>query len=391
MPFVLPIDEFAAPVSGEKPCGILAPVHEGQIDALVRLISPRPATLETDSDGNTRIVEPAQEPDWYRIRVLAEGLFRGGKLTDLTAVKGVSATVDCGPIRHLQVGLVLALAALRTEGIPGFADGLGLIERLLLEQWVELHPVATEDPDEPYYRRAGILGRLEQPLGQLGDPWRIAEALLGATLLNSQKQGVLSMRDCLAPWKVDLGLPDLGPGPEPTAAEIEEARTRIRSARAEDPDATSLQLAAIVEARRALAGIEGVFREKTGDKGVPNTAGLAKILESARAWLEDRVVPAPQVEPASGGRSGAGDNSLRSGPVSSRDEAMKVLVEVAAYFERHEPSSPIPMLLRRVQRLAGMSFLGILEELELGTEAVPQFRRLAGVRDETGGAAEGSG
>jgi type VI secretion system protein ImpA len=42
---------------------------------------------------------------------------------------------------------------------------------------------------------------------------------------------------------------------------------------------------------------------------------------------------------------------------------VRVLETLCAYYERYEPASPIPLLLRRAQRLVPMSFLEIVREL----------------------------
>jgi type VI secretion system protein ImpA len=49
--------------------------------------------------------------------------------------------------------------------------------------------------------------------------------------------------------------------------------------------------------------------------------------------------------------------------IRSRKDAQRVLEKVCQYFERNEPSSPIPLLLRRAQRLMSRSFLEIVQDI----------------------------
>jgi type VI secretion system protein ImpA len=49
--------------------------------------------------------------------------------------------------------------------------------------------------------------------------------------------------------------------------------------------------------------------------------------------------------------------------IATRAEAMAVLDSLCAYFETHEPASPVPLLLQRAKRLIPMSFVDILREL----------------------------
>jgi len=64
------------------------------------------------------------------------------------------------------------------------------------------------------------------------------------------------------------------------------------------------------------------------------------------------------------------------GEIRSRDDVIRVLDRICEYYERHEPSSPLPMLLRRAKRLATMSFLDILRELV--PDGVAQAEALGG-------------
>ena len=45
---------------------------------------------------------------------------------------------------------------------------------------------------------------------------------------------------------------------------------------------------------------------------------------------------------------------------------MRRLDELCDYYTRNEPSSPVPLLLRRAQRLVGMSFMDLLKDLAPG-------------------------
>jgi type VI secretion system protein ImpA len=53
------------------------------------------------------------------------------------------------------------------------------------------------------------------------------------------------------------------------------------------------------------------------------------------------------------------------------------LDKICDYYERYEPSSPLPMLLKRAKRLATKSFLDILEDLT--PDGVSQARIIGGV------------
>jgi type VI secretion system protein ImpA len=51
------------------------------------------------------------------------------------------------------------------------------------------------------------------------------------------------------------------------------------------------------------------------------------------------------------------------GKIRTREEAILALDGVCAYYAENEPSSPLPMLIRRAKRLASKSFIEILQDL----------------------------
>ena len=52
-----------------------------------------------------------------------------------------------------------------------------------------------------------------------------------------------------------------------------------------------------------------------------------------------------------------------TGDVASRDDVIRMIDKILAYYQRYEPSSPVPMLLERAKRLAPMSFMEVMENL----------------------------
>jgi type VI secretion system protein ImpA len=62
--------------------------------------------------------------------------------------------------------------------------------------------------------------------------------------------------------------------------------------------------------------------------------------------------------------------------IDSRREAFSALEIVRLYFEQHEPSHPAPLLIRRIERLAGLGFAEIVEELT--PEGLNQLKHLSG-------------
>jgi hypothetical protein len=225
---------------------------------------------------------------------------------------------------------------------------------------------------------------LERPFNELNDSWRVVERVYAATLIESGQNGALSVRDCLAPWATGLQL-KLPEGKSTTAAMITSALAQA----AERQQRQEVLKQALTSARK----IEETFREKAADKGTPHLDELATVLEAAASVLDGKAPVGGGVEVGGGAGSGTGaaigggfgtlPPTVTSGPIASRSDAVMRLSEVADYFRQNEACSPVPFLLERVQRVIGKDFLGLLEEFnELGDQALPGFKKLAGVKDK---------
>jgi type VI secretion system protein ImpA len=76
------------------------------------------------------------------------------------------------------------------------------------------------------------------------------------------------------------------------------------------------------------------------------------------------------VEEAAEGDAGSAANGSANGTpqrltgdISSREDVVRAIDKICEYSARHEPSSPLPLLLRRAKRLANKSFLDIVRDL----------------------------
>lgn len=67
------------------------------------------------------------------------------------------------------------------------------------------------------------------------------------------------------------------------------------------------------------------------------------------------------------------------GEVRSRDDVLRAIDAICAYYARAEPSSPVPLLLQRCRRMVTMSFVDILKEML--PESVAGLQKIAGKTD----------
>jgi type VI secretion system protein ImpA len=100
---------------------------------------------------------------------------------------------------------------------------------------------------------------------------------------------------------------------------------------------------------------------------------LTTILNAVRSFSSELVARALAAAAAAqgaldaqgnmAGNAGAAGIAMASGTVSGRDDALRILLQVAEYFKRFEPHSPISTSLEEIVRRARMPFAELLAEL----------------------------
>jgi type VI secretion system protein ImpA len=308
--------------------------HSGEFLELETLVQPKPP-------GAIQTAEPPAlvEPNWMEVRQRAWTLLQKS--------------------RDLQVALYFSLALFTTEGIVGLRDGLYLIQELLERFWEDLHPRLDPEDDNDPTQRINILLPLSSEPPDPWDPVRFRSRLLRHPLCSSPGVGGFSLRD-IQISRGEIAVVESG-REAPKPAVIQAA---FRGMPAEKLQNT---LRAAREAKDCLDGICGVFQRQTRDGSGPELGGLGGDLERICRVLGD----ATGADPGAGhaGPAGVRSASTEKEPVSttgeirSRDDALAAIERACRYFENQEPSSPVPLLLRRAQRLAPKTFLEIIADV----------------------------
>src|SRR5499433_337414 len=134
--------------------------------------------------------------------------------------------------------------------------------------------------------------------------------------------------------------------------------------------------AALRQARESTLAIQAVILDRVGAERAIELKPLAQSLENLLEVC-DTALGAPDGT----GREAEGQapGAIRigvSGEISSREEAAHVLDLVCAYLERHEPSNPAPLFIRRAQRLMTKNFVDIVRDLL--PDSLSSIEKLAG-------------
>ena len=359
------IDKLAAPLSTQAASGEDV---EGSRDflALEQAIQGKPERQMGDAKLS------AEPPDWPEVARLALALLERTK--------------------HLQLYLYLARAQLHLHSFVGFSDAVELMRIVVEQYWDSLYPrLDPEDNLDPTARINAIVG-LNHMTTQL--------QIRGAALISSRAFGTVTLKDIAI---ASGQLPALKNGPTPLdKATIESAFL--------DGSVEELQAnAQAIEASIAnIIRLEAILTQKVG---AARSAGLgdllARLREAQRALaprleargLDSAVPGAPSkaehppagagsvtaVNGAASAGSAAKGAPAANGYIVTRDDVIRMLDQLCAYYDRHEPSSPVPLLLKRAKKLVPMTFVEVIQDMM--PDVMATVDKLRGAAGGTGTAA----
>ncbi|XZE46786.1 type VI secretion system protein TssA [Pirellulaceae bacterium SH467] len=306
----------------------------------------------SDQEYGSTVIEGAP-PDWALVRQLAMKLLQRSK--------------------DLRVASLLVQAELELRGLLGMRDSLGVIAEIVTQFWETCFPLLDPDDDNDPTIRINALLSLTKPGGVL-------RQVRTCAIAKSRSVGLLSLQDVMIA-KGEM-VPPAGMDDPPTLKKVEAI---FRSGNLSEHREL---LAAVEESIALLKKIEEGFSSQVGMNDSPDFDPLLKelraISKTQTMWIAN-VTPSDEASasgssPDEGGNrseshsdfaqgegskpaGGTGKLSVGSLQISSRSDAIECLAKIIAWFENYEPSSPLPMLLRRARKLSTMSFLDILRDI----------------------------
>jgi type VI secretion system protein ImpA len=340
------IDSLLEPISAESPCGPDLEYDPAFLE-LDRLSEGKPEQQMGDT------IVPAQEPDWKEV--------------------GNRALALLGKTKDLRIAVRLTRARLNTEGFQGFSEGLKVTRGIVEKFWDGFYPVLDpEDGNDPTFRVNILMS--------LCDGSFFIDRLRTIPVVSSRSFGRFSMRDVA-----------VATGELPPPADTEPPKTAAIDGAFMDCPLPELQATAsfLQSAMNDLTAIEAFVAEKVGASSGTNYAKLFELLRAAdklvSGHVADRTAVAagtgePGADGAAGGSGGPGGGRSIAGEVNSREDVIRVLDKICLYYQRLEPSSPIPLLLQRAKRLVSASFMDIVRDL--APDGLAQIETLRG-KDES--------
>ncbi|MFQ5587553.1 MAG: type VI secretion system protein TssA [Nitrospiria bacterium] len=345
---MLDLKSLLEPVSEEVPSG-----PDLEYDAAYSALESATQGKPEQELGQTKVA--AEPPKWDEVKRAAIDLF------DRT--------------KDLRVATWLLSALVHTEGLSGLEDGLRLLRELLSRYWVSLHPQLDPGENNDPTERINIVLMLVDPQSTLLTVRR-------APLVNSKVFGRFSLKDILIASGVEPMLDKIGV-PQPETATVDAAFT--------DTPIEALQKTADIVSNciAHVGAIETFFTEQVGSVYAPSFKNLVNLLKEIAKVLSDQLgrhgvnktdpIAKTQSEAATIPSTQLTAHTLPA-QITSREDVFRQLDKIIAYYTKYEPSSPVPLLLKRAKQLIHKDFMEIINDLV--PAGVAQAKTICGPQDK---------
>jgi type VI secretion system protein ImpA len=357
---VLEFAELLAPIPGEQPAGVDLRADSSPTSPYYGVKDARNAAR---AEERRAIMDGEQSPngvDWRPVLQLS---------TQALAQRA----------KDLEIVAYLIEALVRKHGFAGLRDGFRLARELVEQFWDGLYPL----PDEE-----GLETRVAPLTGLNGDD---AEG----TLIGPIGQVPLTQGDSVGPFAyhhyqqaMALGQVHDESAREARVQEGAVSMTMFERAVAETPADFFVELVDdLKQCQEEFGQLGQVLDEKCGSKAPPTSSirtALAACLETITALARDKLASAPPPEqPATADGAPvpatADGQVAATGTVRTREDAFRLLLQVADFFRRTEPHTPVSYALEQAVRWGRMTLPELLSELIPDDSPRFQFFKQVGI------------
>lgn len=356
------LETLLAPIPGDNPAG-----ENLAYDTVVDEI--REARREDEDLEQGEWKRELKSADWPKVIVLASNAL-------------ATRTKD------LQIAAWLTEALVKVHGLAGLRDGLVVSRQLLERYWERLYP---EIEDENLEARANALSWMNLQVAASIKETSIAKGIAGSNIQyldyehhNAALKNINQIKD------------------ENEKQQAKDDLDRWNTTWTKARDTTSRQFyeelfAELNECWQEFKGLDLVMDEKFGTQ-TPGLGRLKTSLDDLRSLVEKIVKEKRRSEPdeveegqpvgadaeaedvtATEGRASA------SGVIRSRQDALKRLNEVADYFSRTEPHSPVSYLVQRAIKWGRMPLDSWLEDVIKDENVLERLRDVLGLKTRVDG------
>jgi type VI secretion system protein ImpA len=362
-PPVIDLDALMNPISGENPSGE----------------NLRYSGLYDKINEARRADDPLALGDWTTSL----------KTADYKGVIGLAVPALLTETKDLQVASWLTESLIREYGFVGLRDSLKLLIGLQENFWDTLHP---EIDDGDMEGRGNAIEWFDLQAAESIQEIPITGGR-GATYINYKDSKLFDIPDDLSALEAEeqQRYNELKERAEKenrmTADGFRQARKQTRRLFCEETNF------AIDECWAAYADLNRVIEEKFDRNQTPGMTNLKATLEEihglVKRLLDEKRLEEPDpsdnliADESGGSEEGGSGGSTRNGggatgAIRDRRDALQRLGEVAAYFQRSEPHSPVAYLVQRAVKWGNMPLESWLMDVIKDENVLSQLRQTLG-------------
>jgi type VI secretion system protein ImpA len=339
------VEQLLAPISAENPSGVEL--------SLTDLSGPYLRIKDAYDEAKKLVKEQIDKET-------SGGLDRLGKpwrvipTPDWNSIVQWTSEAIAGNSKDFRLAAWLTEALLRIHGIRGLRDGLLLCKGLCERYWPSIHP--APDEENGHTKTVGPFSGLVQD--------STFPAILGSIIVEGAKQGERTVKRFTV-----LDFLRSKDGKEPAEDENFASPAEFRSiAEVTSPEFHAQNLAVVSSCIESINWLGDFLKQNCqadeyDEPSAPGVDGIRNQLELVqRAIMElsggDKIAETESTDESNTTPSGSSKPSTMT-----RESAFQTIEEIARFFERTEPHTPVHFALRQVVRWGRMPLPDLLAEL----------------------------
>lgn len=359
------LEALLAPISDEMPTGSDCRLNPSPMSAYQQVKTARNAAREIERKNASGGDMGSPDDEWRKVFDLAPKILRQES-------------------KDLEVACWYAEALLRRFSFQGLRDGFKLLDGLIDKYWDHLYPMPDEDGLET--KVSPFTG-----LNGAGQEGVLIPAIRTSRITQGNSTGPFAFWECqkaLATQRIqdsdnrEKEFGKLGFTFEDVEKAISESSNEFMTNLRDD-------LAECIELYRQISQR---LDQYCGTYDAPPTSLIISSLEDCLAVVKhlgqnkfpviDTMADAPIATDDGATSAAPVTHNSAAGPLATREQAFKQLLEISEFFRKREPHSPISYVLEKAVKWGNMSLSELMQELISDRNVLEQYSKLTGVKTE---------
>ena len=135
-----------------------------------------------------------------------------------------------------------------------------------------------------------------------------------------------------------------------------------------EPDDLEAMADALAQGIAAANDIQSFYTTQLGAVDAPDLSELIEHIEEVQHVVGAQMARLGLTEPDENSADGSSAPGARgqqaiTGEIGSREDVLRLIDKICLFYEQQEPSSPVPILMKRAASLVNKSFMDIVADL----------------------------